>query len=407
MPDQVDLGHAARLPPRDAIRYFRAKGYEVSWNWWEVWQGAHARAFTVAKAMRLDVLESIRGAVDKALERGQTRREFARDIEPRLRALGWWGRQFVAGPGGVERVQLGSPWRLRTIFDTNMRATYGAAREQAQTANVESQPYWMYSSRQDSRVRPAHAALDGAVFRADDPIWKTHYPPNGWNCRCRVRPLTERQVRARGARVLDTRQGDGELREVLQEVGTDKRTGEVVERPGTAYDWTDPATGKRWSLLPDPGWSYNPGRGGQNRLVPPPEPGPLRRPPTGAGARRDIADAVAPIRRRQAEQERRLREIDAADPRDRPYGARRLVKQEIRAIRVEERTVALRRIQRDRPAAWRAGEPDWADEDLRRRWGDELEAWRRIVAPALVGRLRAPRIPRARRRPRATGTAAS
>ena len=217
------------------------------------------RAFTVAKAARLDVLSTLRTALDRALAAGRTRRQFAREIEPELRRLGWWGRQMVAGPGGTEVARLGSPWRLRTIFDTNLRTAHAAARRRRQAADAASRPYWMYSSRQDGRTRPAHAALDGAVFRADDPFWDTHYPPNGWNCRCRVRALTAGQVRARGVRVRDSRRGDGELRRVMQEAGIDKRTGEIIERPGTAYAWTD-AAGRAHTLLPDPGWSYDPGR---------------------------------------------------------------------------------------------------------------------------------------------------
>ena len=263
----VDLGFAVRQPPREAVEYFRAKGYEVSWNWWETWEAAHARAFTVAKATRLDVLSSIRGALDRALAQGRTRREFVRDLEPTLTRLGWWGRRFVSGPEGLEEAHLGSPRRLRTIYDTNMRTAYGAARYRQQADNADSRPYWQYDARNDDRVRPSHAALDGAIFRHDDPIWRTHYPPNGWNCRCRVRALTAAQVRARGVRVSDSR---GRLRQVQQEVGIDKRTGEIIERPGTAYRFR--SGGEDHVLLPDAGWSYNPGLFGPGG---PRTPGPL------------------------------------------------------------------------------------------------------------------------------------
>ncbi len=247
----VDLGFAAKLAPREAIEYFRAKGYEVSWNWWEVYAEAHRRAFTVAKAVELDVLSSIRTALDRALEQGQTRRQFARELEPALRKLGWWGRRIVVSPdGGAERVQLGSPYRLRTIYDSNMRSVYGAARQRQQEENVDSRPFWMYDARNDNRVRPSHAAMDGMVFRADDPIWQTHYPPNGWNCRCRVRALTADQVKRRGLRVADSA---GRLETVQQRVGVDKRTGEAVERPGTAFRVRDGQT-----MTPDAGWGSAP-----------------------------------------------------------------------------------------------------------------------------------------------------
>ena len=87
-------------------------------------EAAHARAFTVAKAARLDILSTIRGEVDRALADGITEREFVRTLEPRLRKLGWWGRQVVVSPEGeAEMVRLGSPRRLKTIFRVNTRAS--------------------------------------------------------------------------------------------------------------------------------------------------------------------------------------------------------------------------------------------------------------------------------------------
>lgn len=45
-------------------------------------------------------------------------------------------------------------------------------------------PNLKYSTVGDDRVRPAHAALDGAVYPVNDPFWDTHTPPLGWRCRC-------------------------------------------------------------------------------------------------------------------------------------------------------------------------------------------------------------------------------
>jgi uncharacterized protein with gpF-like domain len=33
--------------------------------------------------------------------------------------------------------------------------------------------------------------MEGKVYPADDPVWKTWYPPNGFRCRCRVNALTK------------------------------------------------------------------------------------------------------------------------------------------------------------------------------------------------------------------------
>lgn len=258
MPEAVDLGYAFGLSPRRAIEYFKSKGYEISWNWWETWQAANARSLTVAKASRLDILADIRSEIQRTLDQGITAREFAKSLEPRLKAKGWWGRQVVVDPdGGAEIVQLGSPRRLKTIYRTNLDVSRAVARQQVQRATAEQRPYWMYDSMDDARTRPEHAALDNLVFRHDDPFWDTHYPPNGFNCRCRVRALTAEEVEARGLTVSNSK---GKLHQVEQQVGLDRRTGEIVERPATEFRTGRGPTAIR--MTPDPGWNYNPGAGG-------------------------------------------------------------------------------------------------------------------------------------------------
>lgn len=41
-----------------------------------------------------------------------------------------------------------------------------------------------YQTVGDERVRAEHRAWDGITRPADDAWWQTHYPPNGWFCRC-------------------------------------------------------------------------------------------------------------------------------------------------------------------------------------------------------------------------------
>lgn len=50
--------------------------------------------------------------------------------------------------------------------------------------NKEALPFLIYQTVGDARVRDSHKALDGVQRKIDDAFWKTHYPPNGWNCRC-------------------------------------------------------------------------------------------------------------------------------------------------------------------------------------------------------------------------------
>ncbi len=37
MPEAVDLGYCMKLPPKKAIEYLRSKGYEITWDWEELW----------------------------------------------------------------------------------------------------------------------------------------------------------------------------------------------------------------------------------------------------------------------------------------------------------------------------------------------------------------------------------
>lgn len=54
------------VPPVEAVESFRAKGHHVGWDWRDTDTALHARSFTVAKAMRLDLLQDIRAALDMA-----------------------------------------------------------------------------------------------------------------------------------------------------------------------------------------------------------------------------------------------------------------------------------------------------------------------------------------------------
>ena len=71
---------------------------------------------------------------------------------------------------------------LDNVFRTNIQSAYGHGRWQQQQRNKDKRPYLMYSAINDSRVRPAHLALNRIVLPIDHPFWLTHYPPLGFRC---------------------------------------------------------------------------------------------------------------------------------------------------------------------------------------------------------------------------------
>ena len=244
MTRKLSLGFMFGLPPEKVVEYMRNKGYTISWNWQEVKEETHAKAFTVAKATTLDILQDIRKEVQNAIDNGITLKEFKKNLEPTLRKKGWWGKA-VDGETG-KTVQLGSPRRLKTIYETNLRTSYMAGKYKSLQDQKKFRPYWMYDAVDDSKTRPAHAALGGKVYPADDPVWNTIYPPNGWGCRCNVRALSEAKLKALGKTVESS---DGKLVEIEKEISP----GEKVKVTGIQY-----APGKVMS--PDAGWNYNVGK---------------------------------------------------------------------------------------------------------------------------------------------------
>ncbi len=245
--NELDMGYVLRLEPELAVDYLKAKGVNITWDWHEQLAEAHARAYTVAKATRAEVLDTLRWATEKAIADGVPERDYIKNLEPMLKELGWWGKT-VDENGNT--VQLGSPRRLKTILRTNKSTAYHAARYASQMANVDEQPYWQCVAVKDSRTRASHLALHGKVYRADDPIWATMYPPNDWGCRCRVRALSEFALKKQG---LSVSESAGKISSETAIAGINKDTGEEI-RTTVSKIKTD-----QGEMKVGAGWNYNVG----------------------------------------------------------------------------------------------------------------------------------------------------
>jgi len=260
---QIDLSALFNLPPEEAIAAFEAKGFKLSWDWHDTWREANAQSFTVAKLVKMDVLQDINDAMKKALAEGQTQRMFDKDLTPILMNKGWWGKKTVTGSDGEpEIVQEGSPRRLQTIFRTNLQTAYAAGRWKEFENNKADRPYLQYVAIMDSRTRPSHAAMSGKVFPIDSPVWDVIAPPNGFNCRCRLRALSAENLKTRG---LSVETGGEIIERTDPELIPVKRSGELdpaklVQRGVSIPDPSKP--GQKLTLWADPGWDYNPGKAG-------------------------------------------------------------------------------------------------------------------------------------------------
>lgn len=78
---------------------------------------------------------------------------------------------------------------LKTEYNMAIGSSTMAARWTDFEKNAEDMPFLQYSTVGDNNVRDEHARLNGIIRRIADEFWRTHYPPNGWGCRCSVNQL--------------------------------------------------------------------------------------------------------------------------------------------------------------------------------------------------------------------------
>jgi hypothetical protein len=243
--------------PAEAVAYLEQKsvGGRFSFAWQDVWQAEHLNAFVVAKAATADILTDLHGALLAAIKDGWTQDRFAQEVRPLLEAKGWWGKKRQVDPvtGREELVTLGTPRRLRTIYDTNMRMAHSAGRWERFSRSFATRPIIKYHHTPQEHPRPLHLAWDGIALPYDHPFWQTHWCPNGWFCKCFATShragteiTTEDQLVAKG--VYRTR------------AWRNRRTGQVEQVPEGI----------------DPGFGYNVGQARMAGLTPPAMPEPQR-----------------------------------------------------------------------------------------------------------------------------------
>ena len=148
-------------------------------QWTDMLHNAHDRAFTVAGAMKADLLADLVASIDQRLKRHDGGLEgFRKDFDRIVEKHGW-------AYNGERN------WRTRTIYKTNMLTSYASGRL-AQLKNPKLTavaPWWTYRHN-DNVIHPRpHHYKWGQIqltLPHDHPFWATHYPPNGWGCHCYV-----------------------------------------------------------------------------------------------------------------------------------------------------------------------------------------------------------------------------
>jgi len=206
------------LPFKEAMSFFKNKLNMPSERWADIWRDGHNSGFMVAGALKNDLLNDFRRAVDSAIAEGKS--------------IGWFQKEFntiVAKHGWSHTGEAN--WRSKVIYDTNMRQSYNAGRYE----QLQHFDFWEYQHGDSLHPRPMHLSWHGTVLPKEHGFWQTHFPQNGWGCKCKVRGRTAKQL---------------------------ERQGKKVKLPPKAeiIEWTDKATGEI-HIIPkgiDPGFDYAP-----------------------------------------------------------------------------------------------------------------------------------------------------
>ncbi|WP_283177501.1 PBECR2 nuclease fold domain-containing protein [Gemmobacter sp. 24YEA27] len=221
-----------RLPFKEQIDFLRQKRPLPTRSWLDAMHGIHDRAFVVAGVTDTAMLEEFQTAIIDAAENGRYVEDFAKDFDRLVEKYGW------SYKGERE-------WRIRTIFETNIRTSFMAGRlkQMRDPDVVKLRPYWQYlhgDSRTPKVPRKQHLGWHGLVLMWNDPWWDTHFPPNDWLCSCGVRTLSRRSLERLGKTGPDEAPRDALIPQI------DRATGQLVMQPM--------GIGKGWDYMPGDHW---------------------------------------------------------------------------------------------------------------------------------------------------------
>ncbi len=231
------------IEPKDAIAAFQRKHLLLpSFRWDDVYAQEHARGVAVAGVMKWDVLQAFADEIALTIADGGDLRAFSRRVQAMLEKKGMWGDVEIKDPAtGELRTTKFDKKRLELIFDVNTRQAYSTGRWKRIEANKARQPFVMYRTMDDGRVRLLHSQWHGLVLPVESPFWDAHYPPNGWRCRCTAFAVSEKDIARFAATGMKIKREASPV--VLREY-VNKRT-EVITRVPVGID---------------PGFECNPGK---------------------------------------------------------------------------------------------------------------------------------------------------
>lgn len=110
--------------------------------------------------------------------------------------------------------------------------------------------------------RVEHQQWDGLALPKDDPFWNTHFPPNGWGCRCYARFISQAsydQYQSKGIKNPPNLEGDSDVTKLITHrpvirytTFSNKRTGNIERVPDgidPGFAWNAGLVGREMPLF--------------------------------------------------------------------------------------------------------------------------------------------------------------
>lgn len=177
---------------KEAVDYFKQKINLPTKRWNDLKGAMHTRAFTVAGAMRADILLDFRNAVDKAIEKGESLQDFRNNF---YKIASKWRESDPSFDEKMKKPKYGA-WRSKVIYQTNMLTAAAAAQERQAREMPEVFTHAKYICMMMPTSREQHKAWNGTVLPVNDPWWEKHSPPNGFGCLCEKEFISKYEMKA-------------------------------------------------------------------------------------------------------------------------------------------------------------------------------------------------------------------
>lgn len=198
----------------EAIEFLRRQLAIGVDEWLEILADEGAISSAIADDTVRSVMADLAMAVLETMDAGGTIADFRKDYA-----------RIVADRGWAYKGEDNAAWHSQLIWRLHTNNAFSAGRwEQAQRLEA-ARPGTIYGrliTVDDERRRPTHAQMHGIIRPIGDRYWLTNWTPNGFNCRCHVQIVSDRDLKR--------------------------------------YGWTvTPDSDPRLLVPPDPGWAFNVG----------------------------------------------------------------------------------------------------------------------------------------------------